>query len=201
MRLRVLSAALLALAGAVVMFVSLQARAADTRVQPLRAAAIDGVPHPSAGSPAAKYLAALAGFANDQKNAGAKETGQRAAAIASAEQAVHAALAAGQPTAQRSQLENLYGILELEQSALGGDQIAGQHRAAARWLQEAVLDDDTNADAKFNLELLISQDPQSAKRQQQSPQPAPGANNKRAKHNSPARKKNSPSASQLGAGF
>jgi hypothetical protein len=201
MRLRVLSTVLLALAGGVVIFLSLQARAADTRLQSLRAAAVDGIPQRSAGSPAAMYLAALAGFENEQKKAGAKHSGEWAAAIATAEQAVQAALAAGQPMTQRSQLENLYGILELEQSALGGDQIAGEHRVAARRLQQAVLDDETNADAKFNLELLISQDPQSAKRQPRPPQPASGTKEKPTVHHSPARKKNSPSAAQLGAGF
>ena len=74
-----------------------------------------------------------------------------------------------QPAAQRSQLENLAGVLEQELAGLGGDRAFAHNRAAAHWLQRAVLDDDTNADAKFNLQLLISQDPQAARKQPQRP--------------------------------
>ena len=89
--------------------------------------------------------------------------------IATAQQAIRGALAAGQPAAQRSQLENLAGALAQELAGLGGDQASAHNRAAAHWLQRAVLDDETNADAKFNLELLISQHPQAARKQPQRP--------------------------------
>jgi hypothetical protein len=200
MRARVLSSVVLALAGAGVVFVSLHARTADLDRQSLRAAVVDGIPQRASGSAASAYLAALAAVAHDRKRAGAPRSGERAATIASAQQAVRAALARRQPAAQRSQLENLNAVLELKLSALGGDQAPAHRRAAARWLQQAVLVDDTNSDAKFNLELLIARDPQSARQQVQAPA-ASGTSKKRTHKVNRTGKNTSSHARELGDGF
>jgi hypothetical protein len=124
-----------------------------------------------------------------------KATGPRAATIATAQQAIRKALAAGLPAAQRSQLENLAGVLEQEVAGLGGDQASAPDGAAAQWLQRAVLDADTNADAKFNLELLISQDPQAARKQPQPPSTSVMPKGKRSEKN------RAPRSRMLGEGF
>jgi len=170
MRVRVIASFLLALAGAVVLIVSLQSRAADRRHQTLQSAAAVGTPAVSPRTPADAYLAALAAF-RGVKHTPTKTSGQREVIVAAALQRIREALAADQPTAQRSQLENLAGALEQRLAGLGGAEASAHKRAAAHWLQRAVLADDTNDDAKFNLELLMSRNPQSARKQ---PQPASG---------------------------
>lgn len=202
MRVRVAASLLFALAGAVVLYVSLQARAMEFRHQALQSAAAVGSPAVSPRTPADAHLAALAAFRSYQKHTTVKATGPRAAMIATVQQAIQGALAAGQPAAQRSQLENLAGALEEELAGLGGDQASAHNRAAAHWLQRAVLDDDTNADAKFNLQLLISHDPQSAKKQPQRPA---GQSESKAKKGNEKGKRNekgrSPRSRTLGEGF
>ena len=197
MRVRLAASFLLALAGAVVLTVSLQARAAEQRHQALQSAAAIGTPAVSPQTPADEYLAALAAYRNGNKHRAAKATGSHAATIAAAQQAVRGALAAGQSAMQRSQLENLAGALEQELAELGGDQVDAHRRAAAHWLQRAVLDDDTNTDAKFNLELLISGDPSSARKQPQPPagRASAGPKGKR------SHKSKAPKADMPGTGF
>jgi len=197
MRSRVVASFLLALAGAAVLYVSLQARTADLRRQALQRAALVGSPATSPRTPADAYLAALAAFRADQKHRTA-EAGARAATIADVQQAIRRSLDAGQPRAQRSQLENLAGALELELAGLGGDQASVHKREAAHWLQRSALDDDTNADAKFNLQLLISQDPKSAQKQ---PQHAGGQSEGGSPAGKPDVKNRSRKAGRLGEGF
>ena len=198
MRSRVVAPVLLALAGAAVLYVSLQARTAELRRQALQRAALVGSPATSPRNPADAYLAALAAFRADQKHRTAEAAGPRAATIADVQQAIRRALDAGQPRAQRSQLENLAGALELELAGLGGDQASAHERAAAHWLQRSALDDDTNADAKFNLQLLISQDPKSAQKQ---PQPAGGQREGGSPEGKRDVKNRSQKAGRLGEGF
>jgi hypothetical protein len=198
MRIRVAASMVFALAGAVVLYVSLQARAAELRHQALQGAAVLGGAAVSPRSPADAYLAALAAFRADQKRPTVKAAGPRAATIASVQQAVRRALAAEQPAAQRSQLENLAGVLEQELAGLGGDQAFAHDGAAAHWLQRAVLDDDANADAKFNLELLISQHPKAGKKQPHTPT---GQRQNRAPNGKPNKKNGSPKSRRLGNGF
>jgi hypothetical protein len=198
MRIRLVASLLLGLAGAVVLTVSLRARAVEIRHRVLESAAAVGTPVVSPRTPADAYLAALAAFRTRQKHAAVKAAGPRAAMIATVEQAIREALAAGQPAAQRSQLENLAGALEQELAGLGGDQASAHKRAAAHWLQRAVVADDTNADAKYYLELLISQDPTSAQKQLQ---PAAGQKNRTAPEGKRRKKSNAPKARPLGTGF
>jgi hypothetical protein len=197
MRSRVVASFLLALAGAAVLYLSLQARTADIRRQALQRAALVGSPATSPRTPADAYLAALAAFRADRKHRTA-EAGPRAATIADVQQAIRKALDAGQPRARRSQLENLAGALEVELAGLGGDQASAHERAAAHWLQRSALDDDTNADAKFNLQLLISQDPKSAQKQ---PQPAGGQSEGGSPEGKRDVKNRSRKAGRLGEGF
>jgi hypothetical protein len=143
------------------------------------------------------YLAALAAFRAGEKHPTVKAAGPRAAKIDTVQQAIRRALAAGQPAAQRSQLENLAGVLEQELAGLGGAQASAHSGAAAHWLQRAVLDDDTNADAKFNLELLISQHPQAGRKQPHRP-----TGQSQSKAPKGKRQKNgSPKSRMLGNGF
>ena len=79
-----------------------------------------------------------------------------------------------------------------------GEQASAHKRAAAHWLQRSALDDDTNADAKFNLQLLISQDPQSAQKQ---PQPAGGQSEDKSPKGKRDVKNSSRKAGRLGEGF
>jgi hypothetical protein len=195
MRVRAATSVVFALAGAVVLYLSLQARAAERRNQALQSAALVGGPVVSPRSPADAYLAALAAFRADRNRPAATAAGPRAATIAVVQQSIRSALAAGQPAAQRSQLENLAGVLERELAGLGGAEAPAHNAAAAHWLQRAVLDDDTNADAKFNLELLISRDPRSGRKQ---PQPPTGKSESESK---PNQKHGSPKPRKLGNGF
>ncbi|MDX6466697.1 MAG: hypothetical protein QOI27_1737 [Gaiellaceae bacterium] len=195
MRVRVAASVVFALAGAVVLYVSLQARAADRRNQALQTAALVGGAVVSPRSPADAYLAALAAFRADQNRPAETAAGARAATIAVVQQSIGSALAAGQPAAQRSQLENLAGVLERELAGLGGAEARAHNGAAAHWLQRAVLDDDTNADAKFNLELLIARDPSSGRKQ---PQPPTGKSENQSK---PKHQHGSPKPQKLGNGF
>jgi hypothetical protein len=198
MRVRVVASFVFALAGAVVLYVSLQARAAELRHQALQSAALVGDAAVSPRTPAEAYLAGLAAFRADQKHPTVKAAGPRAATIASVQQAIRRALAAGQPAAQRSQLENLAGVLEQELAGLGGDQASAHNGAAAHWLQRAVLDDDTNADAKYNLELLISQDPKAGRKQPATPAGQSQSKTPKATRNE---KRGSPKSRRLGNGF
>jgi apolipoprotein N-acyltransferase len=202
MRIRVVTSFLVALAGAVVLYESLQARESEIRRQVLQSAAAVGSPAVSPRTPADAHLAALAAFRAHRSHRAEKATGPRAARIATAQQAIQRALAARQPAAQRSQLENLAGTLEQELASLGGDQVSSHERAAAHWLQRAVLDDATNADAKYNLELLISHDPKAARKQ---PERAPGKGDKetngKPKASSKLPKGRSPGSRALGEGF
>jgi hypothetical protein len=197
MRVRVVASFLFALAGAVVLYVSLQARAAELRHQALQSAAVVGGVAVSPRTPADAYLAALAAFRAGQKHPAVKTAGPRAATIAAVQQAVRRALAAGQPAAQRSQLENLAGVLEQELAGLGGAQASAHNGTAAHWLQRAVLHDDTNADAKFNLELLISQHPKAGRAQAR---PRVGQSQSKA-HKGKRQKTGSPKSRILGNGF
>ena len=196
MRVRVIASFLLALAGAVVVIVSLQSRAAELRHQTLQSAAAVGTPAVSPHTPADAYLAALAAF-RGAKHTPTKTGGQREVMVAAALQTIRVALAAGQPTAQRSQLENLAGALEQKLAGLGGAQAFAHKRAAAHWLQRAVLDDDANGDAKFNLELLMSRNPQSTQKQ---PQPSSGEKGVGAK-GTRKQKSNGPKSGELRGGF
>jgi hypothetical protein len=197
MRVRLAASFLLVLAGAVVLTLSLQARAAEQRHQVLQSAAAVGSPAVSSRTPADAYLAALAAFRAGQKRRAMKAAGSRAAMITGVQQAIRRALAAGQPAAQRSQLENLAGALEQQLAGLGDSRADAHRRAAAHWLQRAVLDDDTNADAKFNLELLISRDPSSARRQPQPPAGQTGAEPKGKR----IQKSKTPKSGTPGTGF
>ena len=198
MRVRVGASLLLALAGAVVLAVSMHARAAEHRHQALQSAAVAGSTTASPRTSGDAYLAALVAFRTGRKQTTAA---QRAATIASVHQTIRTALAAEQPAAHRSQLENLAGVLELELARLGGAQAGAHTRVAAHWLQRAVLDDDANADAKFNLELLMSRHPQAARKQ---PRPDQSANKSKVPSGTRKgknQKNKSPKPGTLGDGF
>jgi hypothetical protein len=204
MRVRVVASLVFALAGAVVLAVSLQARSTELRHQALQSAAVDGGAAVSPQTAADAYLAALAAFRSDQKQPPATSDGPRAAAIATVQQTIGSALAAGQPAALRSQLENLAGVLEQELAVLGGDQTTVHNGAAAHWLQRAVLDDGTNADAKFNLELLLSRHPKSGRTQARpSTAPSPGHNQTQSltPNGKQGGKSGSAKSRKLGSGF
>jgi hypothetical protein len=197
---RGLSALLVACAGAVLVAQALVARAGERRYHALEQAQQDGRVVPRARTPAGAYLAALGAFRAAARTGHAtRRSGARAAAYTDALALVEGALAREQPPAQRSRLETLAGVLEAQLRALGG---RGAHhgRAAARRLQQAVLDDDTNDDAKYDLELLIRRDPESARKQRQTQRTAaqPKKTNRRKQK---ATRGLSTKPSRLGTGF
>lgn len=115
-----------------------------------------------------RYLAAVSAF-NKAELLPSKPVAAKLDAAAAAQQAVNTALAAKPPVHLRSQLMNLAAIL-LEITASKDPQAASsEKKQAAGLLQQAIALDETNSDAKFNLELLMQTSPSSASQDKSKP--------------------------------
>lgn len=177
---KIAASLILVVAAAVLAVVAVALGRAPEREQALAAAAFAGSSHPVPGglaasgerwsglSPSGMYLQALAAERAAAQINPSKHQGESNAAFAAADAAARAALAVRQPAERRSQLLNLLAVDLLGEANADFGNETQLHNRAAWNLQLAVLVDPANNDAKYNLEVLLKQDPQSTRKQPRS---------------------------------